>query len=125
MRLSTGNRTHWQAGIVLSLMLCAAAPLRAQPAQYAVIDLDTLGGEVSLAPDVNEDGQVVGHSELPDFALHAFRWEDGVMTDLGTLGGPGSLGYAILEDGTVAGAADLPLPGLSHAYISPPRRRHD
>ncbi len=45
-------------------------------------DLGTLGGRVSVARAINEQGRVVGTS-----ANHAFVWQDGVITDLGTLPG--------------------------------------
>ena len=51
-------------------------------------NLGTLGDDYhSYADDINDFGQVVGHSRpagLPN--THAFRWQNGVMTDLGSLG---------------------------------------
>ena len=68
-----------------------------------MIDLGVLGGDLSLAIYVNNEGQVVGMSTTsadPDpFSFlgaptHTFIWEDGKMTDLGTLGGPDSFSSA-------------------------------
>ena len=65
---------------------------RATATSYFAVDLGTLnGGNFSVATAINPTGKVVGWSSLvggrADGQLHAFLWEDGVMTDLGTLGG--------------------------------------
>jgi len=55
-----------------------------------VIDLGNLGGTVTNEPNnINNQGQVVGFSDLPgDASFHAFLWtEDKGMQDLGTLPG--------------------------------------
>jgi probable HAF family extracellular repeat protein len=51
-------------------------------------DLGTLGsGDTSVALDINDDGKVVGTSNLTPSGTtyHAFLWEDGTMTDLNDL----------------------------------------
>lgn len=58
---------------------------RAQTVNYSITDLSTLGGTSSTACGVNDRGQITGKSALPSGQLHAFLWQDGVMTDLGTL----------------------------------------
>ena len=85
-----------------------------------VIDLGTLGGNNSLANDVNEAGQVVGGAQNtePDLwnfgdilglptstAWHGFVWQGGRMQDLGTLGGPDSFAPIINQKGQIAGFA--------------------
>lgn len=52
------------------------------PLSYMIIDLGTLGGSGSAALAVNNMGQVVGQAGAPDGTMHAFLWENGVMTDL-------------------------------------------
>jgi len=57
--------------------------------EFTVIDLGTLGGSWSQPGEhgaLNDQGQVVGRSETATGEIHAFRWDNGVMTDLGTLG---------------------------------------
>ena len=85
-----------------------------------IIDLGTLGGNGSFAGTVNDRGQVVGGAlnNVPDpygaslaigippaapTQLHAFVWENGVMTDLGTLGGPDSEAQYVNDAGQIAG----------------------
>jgi probable HAF family extracellular repeat protein len=55
--------------------------------EYEVVDLGTLGGSASMAYDINDLGQVVGCAEIRAGVIHAFVWQDGVMTDLGVLPG--------------------------------------
>ena len=49
------------------------------------IELGTLGGNESIANDINNLGQVVGKSKTADGVDHAFIWQDGVMCDLNDL----------------------------------------
>lgn len=49
--------------------------------------LGTLGGEESVAMDINDAGQVVGGAENASAEWRPYLWADGSMTDLGTLGG--------------------------------------
>ena len=72
-----------------------------------VIDLGTLGGESSVATDMNDKGQIVGWSHLGggSAANRAFIWEDGVMTDLGTLGGSSAKAWGINKHGQVVGSS--------------------
>jgi probable HAF family extracellular repeat protein len=51
------------------------------------VDLGTLGGDWSMAIDVNDSGSVFGVSADAAGDHHPFLWRSGRMTDLGTLGG--------------------------------------
>ena len=69
------------------------------------IDLGTLGGEESVAHDINNAGQIVGEAYLADGPSHAFLYQDGVMTDL-TPGDHWSEAVAINAAGDVVGRSD-------------------
>ena len=119
----------------------AIDPLTGSPEMNAVlwrdgeiINLGTLGGNVSGANALNNRGQVVGGAlnTIPDLfpntfyflksyildyfpfyyfppstESHAFLWEDGKMHDLGTLGGPDSVAWFVNERGQVAGQSTI------------------
>jgi probable HAF family extracellular repeat protein len=79
-------------------------------------DLGNLGGTVSLGQCANNQGEVIGLSNLPgDTTFHAFHWRKGKMKDLGTLGGDNSEAIWINDSGVIAGSADLPTPGIHDA----------
>jgi len=70
------------------------------------LDLGTLGGDTSLARDINDLGQVVGNSQVVSgqlFQDHAFLWQDGHITDLGTFGAESSKALAINNQGQIIG----------------------
>src|SRR5437870_351738 len=78
--------------------------------KYKVVDLGTLGGSFSDAFGVNNRGEVVGFSTVSgDVSLHAFLWQNGLLTDLGILGPPdalpSSIAVAINDAGEVVGAS--------------------
>jgi len=68
-----------------------------------VTDLGTLGGASSSATGINNRGQVIGVSELPDGRRHAFLWERGHMTDLGSRFRLDSAPNAINDRGEIVG----------------------
>jgi len=76
-------------------------------------DLGNLGGKTgqaggNIAYDINNQGQVVGNSDLPsDTTFHAFLWtRRTAMQDLGTLSGDvASLSISINDAGSVIGAS--------------------
>jgi probable HAF family extracellular repeat protein len=76
-------------------------------------DLGNLGGQTgqaggNIAYDINNQGQVVGNSDLPgDTTFHAFLWTKRTgMQDLGTLSGDvASVSISVNDDGSVVGAS--------------------
>src|SRR5437773_9999103 len=58
-----------------------------------ITDLGTMGGLEASAAGINDNGLIVGASEVPcpcpepnELPVHAFVWQNGSFTDLGTLG---------------------------------------
>lgn len=91
-----GRRLAWPAG--------AALAFAASAQQYTAVELGTLGGAGASAYGVNDIGMVVGASLTESSELHAFVWEDGVMTDLGTLaGGDASEAFSVNNSGVIVG----------------------
>jgi len=85
----------------------AAAQCPASQTRYSIVDLETLGGAVSSALDLDDAGRAVGGSLTAAGHLHPFLWKDGVMSDLGTLGGPsGSAAGGINAVGEITGQSD-------------------
>jgi probable HAF family extracellular repeat protein len=81
-----------------------------------MLDLGTLGGPSSSASAVSDNGHVVGESETPAGARHAFAWtQPEGMVDLGTLGGADSYASAVDASGQVVGASTTEL-GAWHAF---------
>jgi len=69
------------------------------------INLGTLGGNVNVALDVNDLGQVIGNSNLSGNSVtHAFLWQKGTLKDLGTLpGDEDSFAGGINDEGQIVG----------------------
>jgi probable HAF family extracellular repeat protein len=74
-----------------------------------MVDLGNLGGTVSRATGLNNQGQVIGAMTLAgDGGWHPFLWGNGVLTDLGTLGVDCGNATAINDAGEVVGVACSP-----------------
>jgi probable HAF family extracellular repeat protein len=82
-------------------------------------DLGTLGGDMSIAIDINDSGQIVGWAENSLINNQAFLYDHGTMLNLGTLGGESSEAYAVNNKGDVVGDAGISTtrPGSRHGFI--------
>lgn len=89
----------------LSFVVIAASLWAQSSLAATIINLGTLGGNRSIAEDINAHGQVAGSSHNADGEYRAFRYENGVMTNLGTLGGQSSFGEGINDSGVVVGSS--------------------
>ena len=79
-------------------------------------DIGTLGGEISLALGLNDNGQVVGIGDTREGAIRGFVWQNGKMTRIGTLGGQISVAQGINNKGEVVGVAATSS-GEVHAFV--------
>ena len=80
-------------------------------------NLGSLGGGNTWAAAINDVGQVVGVSDTPTGASHAFLWTPGGgMQDLGTLGGTSSSAASINNRGQVVGTSST-AGGAHHAFL--------
>jgi probable HAF family extracellular repeat protein len=74
-----------------------------------ITNLGVLGGNQSYARDINDHGTIVGTTTIPSgFGVHAFIYQDGVMTDLNDLIPPDSgwilaNAHDITNDGRIVG----------------------
>lgn len=82
------------------------------------IDLGTLGGRSSDANEINNNGQIVGWSDinLTSGEYHAFLYENDMMIDLGTLGGTRSIAWGINNNAQVVGYS-YNSSGQQHAFL--------
>lgn len=67
-------------------------------------DLGALGGSVSMAYSINDNGAVVGEAATSSGEMHAFVWQNGVMKDLG-VAGETSAARGINSKGDIVGVA--------------------
>ena len=113
------------AALAITVRLTAQEPNQ-KHGKYKVVDIGTFGGPNSfyfsepVVQSVNNHGAVTGAADtsIPDpyapncdtpdcLTLHAFVWNDGVLTDLGTLpGGFSSAAYWVNDRGMVMGGSE-------------------
>jgi probable HAF family extracellular repeat protein len=82
-------------------------------------DLGTLGGYKSKATGVNDNGQIVGYSEVANsYRTHAFLWQNEAMQDLETQDQAAeSIAYAINSSGQITGWRRDPKHKFGHAVL--------
>jgi probable HAF family extracellular repeat protein len=89
------------------------------PAIEGSVDLGSFGGLETVGSDINQAGQVVGWSSLPDRTACAFIWELKTgLRPLGSLGGRHSMAAGINDAGQVVGSGS-PASGTDpwHAFV--------
>lgn len=89
---------------LISARLSAATPV------YSVMEVGTLGGDITEALGINDNGDIVGRAYLPSNAsgtgaMHAFVYHhaSGSVVDLGAPGGSESEAFSINDSGTIIG----------------------
>jgi probable HAF family extracellular repeat protein len=87
--------------------------------ERGMIDLGSLGGTSGAPAAINNQGQIIGQSNLAgDQTSHLFLWDDGKLIDLftSTIGGNPISANAINDTGEIVGAACFPN-GTCGAYL--------
>lgn len=90
------------------LLMPSVKPLNPTAASYYYLtDLGTLGGDISVAKDINDSAQIVGYSINDIGQKQAFVWDSNEgMQDIGTIGNNSSCAYSINEYGQVVGYSE-------------------
>ena len=108
--------------IAVAAVALALAPVvsHADPLQYNILDLGTLGGSYSFGLGINNNGDVVGFSSTDgDVVEHAFRYSIiNQMTDLeDPESGTYSYAFGINDLGIVVGTREFTPTGGYHAFL--------
>jgi probable HAF family extracellular repeat protein len=72
-------------------------------AGYDVIDLGTLGGDLTSPVALNNLGEVIGSSTTAGATSHAFLWRNGVLSDINPPGELGGQARVITDEGLILG----------------------
>jgi probable HAF family extracellular repeat protein len=113
---------HWAlAGkilktLVLGWLLTAGSQAWAIPS-YTITDLGSLTQYSSSALGINENGQVVGWSDIQYSSSHATLWQNDGIIDLGTLTGPRSSAVDINNFGKIVGNSTANNLNAPHAVM--------
>ena len=80
-------------------------------------DLGTLGGEMSWAHSIDDQGRIIGWAENRRGQVRPCVWLPGKkVLDIGTLGGRHGFAFACNVSGQVVGEADF-TDGYGHAFV--------
>jgi len=84
-----------------------------------MVDLGTLGGTFGIPNYLDDQGRVIGQSNVAgDLAHHPFLWTKSEgMQDLGTLGGNNGQANWMNKAGEIVGKADIPGSQGHHAFL--------
>jgi probable HAF family extracellular repeat protein len=100
------NNNRPQLLVFAFLAAALATVLHADSHSYSVTDIGTLGGTYSAPVAINDDGDVVGGSQLAGDVgndVHAFRYHDGVLEDIGATLGLRNVATGINNRGEIVG----------------------
>ena len=81
-----------------------------------MMDIGTLGGDLSIAVGINDEGQVAGSSLTAKDTVMGFLWSNGKLTPVGALGGQNSIAAGINNKGQVVGLAETGR-GEAHPFL--------
>jgi probable HAF family extracellular repeat protein len=81
-----------------------------------MMDIGTLGGDLSIAVGINDAGQVAGSSLTAKETVMGFVWGNGKLTPVGALGGQNSIAAGINNKGQVVGLAETAR-GEAHSFL--------
>ena len=70
----------------LGLIICLSASIilsgTARAVDYDIVDLGTLGGNIGIAHDINDNRRIVGWSFIDSTYYHAFSFNNEVMSEI-------------------------------------------
>ena len=119
MKSRRNRLTLVAAFVAVATSLCIAEPSRATSVRYTVTPLGTLGGTITFARGINDNGHVTGDSLNSSGKRRAFLYDGISINNLGTIGGEGnrSQGYGINNSGQVTGDSEFDSSADRHTIL--------